>query len=165
MNTRIRDAAIELMARDHVSDVNRLDAILGKNESATLSNLVPPNPYVGNPSNLISGECVALIGINPRLDLSRKGFQEFEIDIPTRCQANYARTRDERAFDAWFQKLHNFYQSDAYYGRYFTKFGFHIGRAWYTAPLKGLPANVNARRLLSEHVLKIDAVPYYSVTD
>ena len=65
MNTRIRQASIDLMARDHFQDVNRLDKTLGKQESATLSNLVPPNPYVGNPSNLIPGDCVALLGINP----------------------------------------------------------------------------------------------------
>ena len=139
MNSRIRNAAIELMSRDHVGDVNRLDTILGKKESATLSNLVPPNPYVGNPSNLIPDECIALIGINPRLDLDRKGFQEYEINIPLRCQAYYARTGKRQAFDSWFKKLHNFYQSDAYYGRYFTKLGNHIGRAWYTAPAEGEP--------------------------
>ena len=165
MNSRIRNAAIELMSRDHVGDVNRLDTILGKKESATLSNLVPPNPYVGNPSNLIPDECIALIGINPRLDLDRKGFQEYEINIPLRCQAYYARTGKGQAFDSWFKKLHNFYQSDAYYGKYFTKLGNHIGRAWYTAPAEGEPANVNARRVLAQHVLKLDAVPYYSVSD
>lgn len=165
VNTRIRQAAIDLMARDHVNDVNRLDAILGNQNSATLSNRVPPNPYVGNPSNLVPGDCAALIGINPRLDLDREGFQEFEIKIPTTCQANYARTKDGAAFNTWFDKLHNFYHSEAYYGRYFTKLGNHIGRSWFSSPQPGEPAHVNARRVLSQHVLKIDAVPYYSVSD
>ena len=70
MNTRIKQASIDLMSRDHFQDVNRLDKILGKQESASLSNMVPPNPFVGNPSKLIPGECVALIGINPRLDIN-----------------------------------------------------------------------------------------------
>jgi len=165
MNTRIKQASIDLMSRDHFQDVNRLDKILGKQESASLSNMVPPNPFVGNPSKLIPGECVALIGINPRLDINRKGFQEFEINIPRQCQAKYARTGNLSAFDPWFEKLHNFYHSDAYYGRYFTKLGNHIGRAWFTSPIEGEPAHVNARKVLSNHVLKLDAVPYYSETD
>ena len=165
MNARIRQASIELMARNHFEDVNRLDNILGIGDSATLSNIVPPNPYVGNPSNLKPKECVALIGINPRLDLGRKGFKEFEINIPTNCQINYARTGNQSAFEPWFEKLHNFYYSDAYYGRYFTKLGNHIGRAWFTPSPEGEPAHLNARSVLSNHVLKIDAVPYYSEND
>jgi hypothetical protein len=162
---RIQRAAIALMARDHADDVRRLDSILGRGESATLSPLVPPNPFVGDPTRLIPGECVALIGINPKLDLDRKGFQQFEIDIPTACQASYARSGDAEAFSPWFEKLHNYYDSDAYYGRYFTRLGNHIGSAWFTSPGEGEPANVNARRVLRDHVLKLDAILYYSTSD
>ena len=183
MNPRIRDAAIGLMSRDHIGDVRRLDSILGKKESATLSSFVPPNPYVGNPSNLIPGKCVALIGINPRYNhhktvkpIKRFKFKHFEIDIPVKCQIKYNQTNDFHAFDPWFEKLHRYFDDqyftnkdgekvNPYYGEYFTKIGNHIGRAWYTAPAEGEPANANARRVLSHHVLKLDAVPYYSVSD
>jgi hypothetical protein len=174
---RIRDATIELMARDHVEDVNRLDKILGKQDSATLSNLVPPNPYVGNPNKLIPGECVALIGINPKLDLDRPGFKHFEANIPLSCQTKFEETNDSTAFDPWFEKLHRYYDNqyfvmedgkkiDPYYGRYFTKLGNHIGRAWYDIhpPDKG-SKQPNARTVLGSHVLKLDAVPYYSFSD
>ena len=177
MNTRIRQASIELMARNHFEDINRLDNLLGKDESATLSNIVPPNPYVGNPNQLIPGECVALIGINPKLDLDRKGFQEFEINIPRRCQARYARTGDASSFEPWFEKLHRYYDKeyfvfengkkvDPYYGPYFTKIGNHIGRSWFDSPPpeKGT-TQLNARSVLDRHVVKLDAVPYYSISD
>tara|TARA_B100000470_G_scaffold43846_1_gene32046 strand:- start:150 stop:1034 length:885 start_codon:yes stop_codon:yes gene_type:complete len=177
MKPRIRDAAIGLMSRDHIGDVRRLDSILGKKESATLSSFVPPNPYVGDPSNLVPGECVALIGINPRLDRTRPGFQHFEIDVPNRCQIEFEQTNNSRAFDPWFEKLHRYYDEeycifeggeniDPYYWPYFTKLGNHIGRAWFDSPPpeKG-PVQPNARKVLGNHVLKIDAVPYYSISD
>jgi hypothetical protein len=177
MKPRIRDAAIGLMSRDHIGDVRRLDSLLGKKESATLSSIVPPNPYVGDPSKLIPGECVALIGINPKLDRTRPGFQHFEIDVPNRCQIEFEQTNDSRAFDPWFEKLHRYYDKeyyvfedgkniDPYYGRYFTKLGNHIGRAWFDSPPPEDGAvQPNARKVLGNHVLKIDAVPYYSISD
>ena len=96
MISEIRNATIKLMSRDHVSDINRLDSILGKGESATLSNIVPPNPYVGNPGKLVPGECVALIGINPKLNLDRPGFQHFEVKVPKDSQKNYSKTNSYR---------------------------------------------------------------------
>ena len=177
MISEIRETTIKLMSRDHKSDINRLDSILGRGESATLSNIVPPNPYVGNPEKLVPGECVALIGINPKLDLDRPGFQHFEVKIPKNCQKNYSKTNDYQAFDPWFEKLHRYYDDqyfihengkkiDPYYGRYFTKLGNHIGRAWFNSspPEKG-NKQPNARRVLENHVLKLDAVPYYSFSD
>ncbi len=177
MTSKIRDATIKMMARDHSEDVNRLDKILGKKGSATLSNLVPPNPYVGNPSKLNPGECVALIGINPKLGLDRPGFKHFEVNIPLSCQTKFEETNDSTAFDPWFEKLHRYYDKqyfviedgkkvDPYYWRYFTKIGNHIGRAWFNSPPpeKG-STQPNAREVLGSHVLKLDAVPYYSFSD
>lgn len=159
---RIRSAAIKLMARDHVADVTRLDSLLAKGETATLSTEVPPNPYVGNPAAVTPNSCIAVMGINPALNMKRDGFIRNEIDTPLACKRQYEKTTEKSSFDPWLEKIHGYYQGDAYSKAYFAGLGGKIAAAWFAEQAGNDPEDATIRQILHNNVVKFDTIPYYS---
>jgi len=161
---RIHRAAVELMMRDHVEDVRRLNSILGRSVSADLSEDVPPNPFVGNPTSLKVGKCIAIMGINPAFDRKmRFNFVHNEIDIPIMCKDGFMVSRKVSSFEPWIQKINNYYFSDAYNGGYFTTIGKKLGATWFIGRENSEIDSEMARTILHNNTIKFDTIPYYSI--
>ena len=161
---RIHRAAVELMMRDHVEDVRRLNSKLGHGNSAELSEDVPPNPFVGDPSSLERGNCIAIMGINPALDREMKPrFVKNEILIPLSCKEDFLISRDIISFNRWIKKIRNYYFSDAYNGKYFTTIGKKLGATWFIDQATSDPDLEMAKTILHNNTVKFDSIPYYSI--
>jgi hypothetical protein len=161
---RIQRAAVELMMRDHVEDVRRLNSKLGHGNSAELSEDVPPNPFVGDPGSLERGNCIAIMGINPALDRKMKPrFVKNEILIPMSCKEDFLASRDIISFNRWIRKIRNYYFSDAYNGGYFTTIGKKLGATWFIDRATSDPDLEMAKKILHNNTIKFDSIPYYSI--
>ena len=153
---------LNFLHRDFVTDVRELNVLLRLNGEGQLASEVPPNPFVGNPDTLAQGECVALFGINPAYRPNMKGFQETEVDIPTRALDEWKATGEVEALQPWMRKIQDYFVSDAYYGRYFTRLGNILGQKEFQQTWSDSPKGKGARMVFNNHVLKLDLIPYYS---
>ena len=148
--------------RDSSADVKELNALLQLKGEDQLASEVPPNPFVGNPDSLLPGECVALFGINPAYRPNLEGFQETEIEIPTRALEEWKETGKNEALQPWMEKITQYFVSDTYYGRYFTRLGNILGQQEFNQTWSESPRGKGARMVFHNHVLKLDLIPYYS---
>ena len=57
---------LAVIEQDHEAAVARLNRALNLKGDAMLDPNVPPHTYVGDIDNVSSGECVLLLGINPK---------------------------------------------------------------------------------------------------
>ena len=156
------DQLYEFLSRDYTEDVNELNELLKLKGTATLANEVPPNPFVGDPQLLTPGNCIAMFGINPAYRPKMKGFYETEIELPKICLEQWKRTNDVSNLDPWLEKIKNYFVSDAYYGRYFTRLGNILGQEKFRETWLKSGNFSGARMTFHNHVLKLDIIPYYS---
>ena len=156
------DKLLNFLRRDFEADVRELNVLLRLKGEGQLATEVPPNPFVGNPDSLVPGECVALFGINPAYRPNMKGFQETEIDIPTRALDEWKATGEVEALQPWMRKIEDYFVSDTYYGRYFTRLGNILGQEEFPSTWSASPRGTGARMVFHHHVLKLDIIPYYS---
>ncbi|RAH13555.1 MAG: hypothetical protein CMB56_006880 [Methanobacteriota archaeon] len=152
----------EFLKRNYTNDVDELNELLNLKGNAKLANEVPPNPFVGNPELLSPGNCIAMFGINPAYRPNMKGFYETEIELPNDCLERWKRKNEVKHLEPWLDKIKNYFVSDAYYGRYFTRLGNILGQEKFRETWLESGKFSGARTTFHKHVLKLDIIPYYS---
>lgn len=156
------DQLYEFLNRNYTNDVDELNELLNLKGNAKLANEVPPNPFVGNPQLLSPGNCIAMFGINPAYRPNMKGFYETEIELPNDCLERWKRKNEVKHLDPWLDKIKNYFVSDVYYGRYFTRLGNILGQEKFRETWLESGNFSGSRMTFHKHVLKLDIIPYYS---
>lgn len=156
------DQLYEFLNRNYTNDVDELNELLNLKGNAKLANEVPPNPFVGNPQLLSPGNCIAMFGINPAYRPNMKGFYETEIELPNDCLERWKRKNEVKHLDPWLDKIKNYFVSDVYYGRYFTRLGNILGQEKFRETWLESGKFSGSRMTFHKHVLKLDIIPYYS---
>tara|TARA_Y100000589_G_scaffold254173_1_gene242972 strand:- start:481 stop:1380 length:900 start_codon:yes stop_codon:yes gene_type:complete len=159
---KMYDQLYEFLNRDFTKDIDELNDLLNLKGNARLANEVPPNPFVGDPELMSPGDCIAMFGINPAYRPNMKGFYETEIELPMDCLKKWKKNNEQSHLDPWLNKIKNYFVSDAYYGRYFTRLGNIIGKEKYRETWLKSGKYAGARMTFHKHVLKLDIIPYYS---
>lgn len=154
--------AVDLLKRDHEADITRLNAALAKKdrESAGLEISLPPVLFTGNPFKLTPGECVALIGINPRYQKPGQKKSGGRIEYPQLVGCvDRLRKGDVSLLDEYIDHRASFFDinSQMYYGKYFTGLGKLLSRHLGIGQSEAEP-----RSLFRKHVFKADALPWFS---
>jgi len=158
----MREKLLDFLERDFSKDILELNEILRLKDESQLASEVPPNPFVGNPELLVPGECIAMFGINPAYRPNMKGFQETEIDIPTKSLDSWKASGDHEELIPWMRKIEDYFITDVYYGRYFTRLGNILGKTEFNTTWVNSQKGTGARMVFHKHVLKLDIIPYYS---
>ena len=157
----VGQALLDLITRDHETDVRRLNTQFGLSGNTELAEHIPPHTFVGNLSGAIPGDCVLLMGINPFLG-SGDEFQRMNVDLPTCCIELWKKTGDINAFEEWMDFQEGYFLSDAYNGKHFTKIGNLLGRRWFTETYDAYDEKMRSRMVMHHHLIEFDVVPYYS---
>lgn len=147
----LRSAVCEFWSRDYTGDVALLNEALRKPTAASAGfESAPPSILTGNPFALSPGECVAVIGLNPKWQPTMDISDEIRAARQEHSSGNFSAYEARRA--RYFAAV-----SPEYYGRYFTKLGRRIGESIFGehAP--------DARELFRTRAFKFDLLPWFSV--
>ena len=150
------------LRRDFAEDIAELNELLQLNDDGKLVAEVPPNPFVGNPELISHDNSIAMIGINPAYRPNIDGFYHTEIKLPTQCLKNWKLNGDLKELTPWLDKIKNYFVSETYYGRYFTRLGNILGPEIFHETWSNSAIKSRARMVFHNHVLKLDIIPYYS---
>ena len=157
----VSGALLNLITRDYVEDVRRLNTRFSLSGNTELAEHIPPHTFVGNLSGVTPGDCVLLMGINPFLG-SGAEFQRLNIDLPNNCIEMWNRTGKIGAFKKWMDFQENYFLSDAYNGKHFTKIGNLLGRRWFSETYDSYDEKMRSRMVMHHHLIEFDVIPYYS---
>ena len=144
-----------LISRDFREDVRRLNSLLARRHSESANfELVPPMPYSGDPCALTPGDCIVLIGVNPRFQSDKRS----KVEYHEMCECAKIAQNNPSAAVERFMKLRARYfspDSDIYYGRYFTRLGNCLRARWFTKAK-------DAQDVFQQYVFKSDCLPWLS---
>jgi len=161
----IRQDICRFLSRDYVADQVRLNKALAKKscQGAGLAADMPPIPFTGSPFTLRPGNCIALIGLNPRWNGWASKHAPIEY-LPLKRSTDVIRTGHLGEIENYIGLRASYFKDDSvmYYGRYFNRLGNRINGAWrLLADTDFLRAN-DARRLFQRYIFKTDVIPYFS---
>ena len=155
----------EFLRRDYREDVNRLNENLGHRGHAGFTDQVPPLPFAGDPFALEPGNCIALLGINPK-------WKEPKEDVETKHDLNRQRLKscidlfcrgDDKQFDEFLTLRASEFTEGPYYGQYYTKLGNHLFREWFQGKVSTVKeGRAAAKEVFRRYVLKTDLLPWFS---
>ena len=154
----------ELLAvidRDHPSDVARLNAALRLSGEARLAEHVPPHTFVGDIEGVKPGDCVLLMGINPKLNFD-EDFRRVNIELPSRCLSEFRRTGDRSALDDWMAFQMGYFLREERNKRHFNKIGKWLGPRWFPGTWAEFEEKEAIQMVLHRHLVEVDAVQYFS---
>jgi hypothetical protein len=163
---QIKTKLKEFLRRDYRQDIERLNESLGNGGDAGFTGKMAPVPFAGNPFALDPGNCIAVLGINPKWKDPQKD-AESEHDLNRQklksCVDSFC-AGDDKQFDEFLAARASDFSGGSYYGPYFTKLGNHLFREWFhgkvSAVKEGQPA---AKEVFRRYVLKTDLLPWFSV--
>ena len=154
--------AIDVLMRDHASDVERLNRSLNTRGTGTLVP-IPPHTYVGQVGQRSENQpCILLLGINPMYS-ERPEHQEVNVHLPTRCISAYRASGDERDLNDLYTFQEGYFLREERNKTHFTKFGNWFGKHWFQ-PTYGEGGTIGAQRVLNQHVVEMDVLQYFSKT-
>ena len=152
---------LAVIDRDHEQDIERLNQSLKLKGEARFVSHVPPHTFVGNLNEMEPGNCILLMGINPKYNQD-KNFQRVNIDLPTRCLAAYRRSGQSTALEDWCDFQMNYFLREERNKRHFSKFGKWLGPNWFPKTYFGSNEDSRIDKTLHNHVVEVDAVQYFS---
>ncbi len=154
-------AILNVLTREHVSDVERLNKLLNLSGDSLLDPNVPPHTFVGDIDNLIPGDCVLLLGINPKRNFDQN-FQRVNIDLPKRCLSDYRKSGNPAAFTKQMAFQKEYFLREERNRRYFNKYGDWLGKYWFT-DTRNKFANQDPKQMVChQHLVEVDTIQYYS---
>ncbi len=145
-------ATRNFMGRNHLQDVDQLNELIRKEKSITagLKREMPPIPFTGNPWNKKKGDCVLLVGINPRWH--DKGTKQYENELlPAMEQISLFHSGVDSAFDKYLESRNEYFLSGMKYGRHFTFLENRFRENCYPV-----------ENPWDRHIQSIDGVPWFS---
>ena len=120
-NQEIIDSLHNFMKRDYSKDVEELNLLLAKSNSADLRPESPPIPFTENPWSKVKGECTLLVGINPKWHEPGSKTGQFESEISESISLiNRFRDGDEDCFSKYLDQRKNYFREGFEYGGHFT---------------------------------------------
>ena len=145
-------ATRNFMARDHQKDVDELNELIRKKKSinAGLIRQMPPIPFTGNPWSKSKGNCVLLVGINPRWH--ERGTKQYEKELlPSMKHISSFHSGDNSAFDKYLDSRNDYFKSGMKYGRHFTFLENRFRENCYPV-----------ENPWERHIQSIDCIPWFS---
>jgi len=145
-------ATHNFMARNHFDDVDELNELIRKEKysTASLQRQMPPIPFTGNPWKKKKGDCILLIGINPRWH--NVGTKQYESELlPSMKQISLFHSGDDSAFDKYLKSRNEYFLSGVKYGRHFTFLENRFRENCYPV-----------ENPWEEHIQSIDCIPWFS---
>jgi hypothetical protein len=151
----------EFLRRDYHQDVERLNAQLGKAGDAGFATEMPPLPFAGDPFSLQRGNCIAVVGINPKWHGWESKFSPVNREQKTYIDSFIA--GDEEAFNKFLSSRASEFEEGPYYGNYYTKLGNHLFREWFQGKVSSRQEGPEAaKEVFRRYVLKTDLLPWFS---
>jgi hypothetical protein len=127
---------------------------------------MPPLPFAGNPFALKPGNCIAVLGINPKWSdpIKEKETDHDRIRQDLKKCVELFCKGDDTQFDEFLRLRASEFSGGPYYGNYYTRLGNHLFWEWFqgkvSAAKKGQAA---AKEVFLRYVLKSDLLPWFSV--
>jgi hypothetical protein len=157
----VRNEWLSVIQLDHEAAVSRLNSALGLQGDSLLDPVVPPHTYVGNIEDMVPGECILLLGINPKRNYD-DNFQRVNIELPLRCLAEYRQTGDMKSLDDWLSFQNEYFLREERNRRYFNKYGKWLGKHWFEDTVKKYEHLDSNQMVCHEHLIEVDTVQYFS---
>lgn len=153
------------LKRDHESDAIWLNKNFANNSFAP----VAPIPYSSDPFSLQAGNCIVVLGLNPKLPqkmCSAGSRTEHGAELSRLSRyVEEIRNNIDSSLEVYIQDRKSYFAHDnkEYYGRYFTKLGNLIGRNFLdnVVSLDNTGPFV-ARTVFDKYVFKADVLPWFS---
>ncbi|RJV01441.1 MAG: hypothetical protein DWC06_02520 [Candidatus Poseidoniales archaeon] len=152
---------ITVLARDHQSDVLRLNDSLKLRGDSLLDPEVPPHTFVGDIKRMKTNDCVLLLGINPKRNHDEK-FQRVNLDLPKKCISNYHQTKDGNSLQELWDFQTNYFLRDERNRTYFNKYGDWLGKNWFRNTYDQYGGNEAKQMVCHRHLIEVDTVQYFS---
>lgn len=152
---------LNVIDRDHASDVHRINAALKLVGDSLLDPGVPPHTYVGDIENVQPGECVLLLGINPKRNYD-DDFQRVNIDLPQKCLENYRTSLAVTTLEPWLSFQNTYFLQKERNRRYFNKYGAWLGKHWFSNTLNETTHADPVQMVCHKHLIEVDTVQYFS---
>ena len=152
---------LAVIEQDHEKAVNRLNKALNLKGDALLDSGVPPHTYVGDINNVSPGECVLLLGINPKRNYD-DNFQRVNINLPMECLQNYSSTGEVGELANWIQFQNQYFLREERNRRYFNKYGGWLGKHWFTETASNYTNADWKQMVCHKHLIEVDTVQYFS---
>jgi len=153
-NQKIIDSLHSFMKRDYSKDVEELNLLLAKSDSADLRPEAPPIPFTGNPWSKVKGECTLLVGINPKWHEPGSKTGQFESEISESISLiNRFRDGDEDCFSKYLDQRKNYFREGFEYGGHFTYIANRFVENWYST---------DKHSLWQKYVFNMDILPWFS---
>ena len=151
---------LSVINRDHTRDVSRLNSALSLHGDGELVD-IPPHIFVGNISKLNHGDCILLMGINPRLSQNEK-FERVNINLPTKCLSAYRQSGNPKDLEDWLYFQENYFLQEERNKSHFGKFGHWFGSRWFQDTYHRYSGAEASQMTLHNHVVEVDALQYFS---
>ena len=150
-----------VLDRDYESDVHRLNQNLKLKGDSLLDASVPPHTFVGNIDEMVPGDCILLLGINPKRNHDEK-FQRVNIDLPMSCITKYRETNDLNALQPLWDFQTKYFLLDERNRTYFNKYGDWLGKHWFRDTYDLYEGNKSKQMVCHKHLVEVDTVQYFS---
>jgi len=150
----IVDSLHSFLKRNYSRDVDELNRLLAKSDSADLRPEAPPIPFTGNPWSKSKGECTLLVGINPKWHEpgSKTGQYESEI-LESINLIDRFRDGNEECFSKYLDQRKNYFREGFEYGGHFTYIANRFMENWY---------ETDKNSLWEKYVFNMDILPWFS---
>jgi hypothetical protein len=164
--TELKRRIFQFLSRDHELDIAKLnvDLALKKSFGAGFDLKLPPIPYTGNPFLLTPGNCIAVLGINPKALDDKKDNADREFGPLIACVQSL-RSGDQGALSRYLALRAGYFDDDSeiFYKPYFTKLGGHLAREWFGhSEIEPSAKAAIAKRIFRQYVFKADILPWFS---
>ena len=150
-----------VLDRDYESDVHRLNQNLKLKGDSLLDASVPPHTFVGNIDEMVPGDCILLLGINPKRNHDEK-FQRVNIDLPMSCITKYRETNDLNVLQPLWDFQTKYFLLDERNRTYFNKYGDWLGKHWFRDTYDNYEGNKSKQMVCHKHLVEVDTVQYFS---
>lgn len=157
----VMDEWLEVIEQDHEAAVNRLNQSLNLKGDALLDPNVPPHTYVGDIDSVPPGECVLLLGINPKRNFD-ENFQRVNINLPMECLHNYRNSGKVVDLENWIQFQNQYFLREERNRRYFNTYGSWLGKHWFTETASDFSTADWKQMVCHKHLVEVDTVQYFS---
>lgn len=152
---------LAVIGQDHEAAVTRLNRLLNLKGDTLLDPTVPPHTFVGDIDNVLPGDCVLLLGINPKRNYD-ESFQRVNIELPTKCLQNFRNSNNTSDLREWLQFQHQYFLRKERNRRYFNKYGSWLGKHWFTETVSKFESKDWKQMVCHKHLVAVDTVQYFS---